>query len=92
MTNSGGRDHYLTEEKATVCLKIVNEWIEKKAGPGWEPALYPPGHEGGYWNVSLEGAMDNWPWLLSMDESVTWPEGVWVEAGASWYLALHRAD
>ncbi|MFF9879980.1 hypothetical protein, partial [Staphylococcus pasteuri] len=48
-------NRYLTEEEAAACLKIVNEWITKKAGPGWEAALYGPGHEGDYWNVSLEG-------------------------------------
>ena len=83
-------DRYLTEEEAAACLKIVKEWIERKAGPEWDPRLYRPGHEGDFWNISLEGAQDDWPWLMSQDESVTWPKGVYVEAGASWYLCLIR--
>lgn len=82
----------LTEAKAKACLKIVQAWIDRTAGEGWEPALYPPGHEGPYWNISLEGAQDDWPWLMKQDETVTWPTGVFAEPGASWYLALHVAD
>lgn len=78
----------ITAEQANACLAIVQAWIDKTAGPGWEPALYEPGHEGNYWNISLEGAQDDWPWLMSNDELVIWPDGVRVEAGASWYISL----
>lgn len=81
----------ISKEQATACLKIITDYIERIAGPGWEPALYPPGHEGNYWCVSLEGA-DEWAIKIQRDETVTWPAGVWTEPAYSWCLALHPTD
>lgn len=80
---------YITEEQAKACLDLVKEWIERKAGPGWEPKLYEPGFHAEGWTIALEGLADlEWPWTMSQDKSVPWPDGVWVEAGSDWYLSL----
>lgn len=75
---------YLPKGTAQRCLKIVEGFV----GEGWEPALYPPGHEGEMWVVSLEGAGE-WSIDLSNDDTVTWPDGVFVEPVASWCLGLY---
>jgi hypothetical protein len=82
---------YLTEEQADKCLKIVQKYIERRVGEGWDPKLYRPGHEGEFWNISLEGA-DEWAYDITTDESVTWPDGVFAEPVATWCLALHVAS
>lgn len=85
-----GQNEQLTREQAEACLKIVQEWIDKKQGvPGWEVTLYEPGFHCDGWSAALEGTEIEWPWLMSTDESVTWPDGVFAEPGASWYLGLY---
>jgi len=79
----------ITEAQAQQCLKTVAIWIEENAGGGYDPALYEPGFHADGWTIALEGiAHIEWPWTISQDESVTWPEGVRVEAGSHWYLSL----
>lgn len=81
----------LTEAQALACFKIVRAWIHDKVGPSWQPVLYGVGFHCNGWAIALEGALDDWPWHLSQDESVTWPDGVFAEPGASWYLGLYPA-
>lgn len=81
---------HITEEQAQACLKTVQEWIDRQAGPGWEPKAYGPEFHSQGWTIALEGlAHLEWPWTMSQDEEVVWPDGVWVEPGADWYLCLH---
>lgn len=79
----------LTREQAEACLKIVQDWIDKKSGPGWEVKLYEPGFHCTGWALALEGGPVMWPWLISQDTAVMWPDGVHIEPGASWYLGLY---
>jgi hypothetical protein len=85
---SPGNPDYITRTDAHECLKIVNAWLEKQAGPGGGPALYVD-HEGPHWNIACEGALYDWPWLITNDAAVTWPKGVWVSAGNGWSLSLY---
>ncbi len=87
MTSEDGTT-YLTEGEAKECLHLIKECTDRRFGPGWEPALYPPGHEGEFWNVSLEGLED---WAMRVDEVVAWPPGVYAEPIYSWGIALYRA-
>lgn len=79
---------YITETKARECLEIVKKYLGQIDG-GWA-VLYPPGHEGPMWVVSLEGCGD-WAIRISQDEEVTWPEGVFTEPVAHWCLGLYPA-
>lgn len=81
----------LTRAKAEECLKVVQKYIDQKYEPGWEPKLYAPGHEGPYWNISLEGAGEWAIWIGGRDET-PFPDGVFTEPGTSWYLALYPAN
>lgn len=79
----------LTIGKAEQCRRAVEEWFIDHMG--WaedRPTLYKPGHEGDMWVLSLEGC-DDWAIRLSADESVKWPDGVWVEPVADWCLGLY---
>lgn len=76
---------YITEELARECLDVVKKFV----GPDWDPALYPPGHEGPMWVVSLEGDED---WAVRIiDFNHCFPPGVFVEPVASWCLGLYPA-
>lgn len=79
---------YITAKQAKACLTVVQDYVAKIAGPGWEPALYPPGHEGEFWCVSLEGP-DEWALRIGQAEDIVWPGGVWTEPQTSWCLALY---
>lgn len=77
----------ITKELATECLAVVKGLL----GTGGEDArLYPPGHEGPYWCVSLEGHEYDWPYRLSQIDGA-FPVGVWTEAVNGFALALHPA-
>lgn len=78
----------VTAEK---CLAIVQRYVDRVAGPGWEPALYPPGHEGPMWVASLEG-VGEWAIGIARDDKVIWPDGVFVEPVASWCLGLYPSN
>lgn len=82
----------LTREKAEECLATVREWLVKKDGQ-WaadEAKLYEPGFHCNGWAIALEGGPEEWPWHISQDVGEEgWPDGVFVEPGASWYLSLH---
>jgi len=84
-------DEQLTREQAEACLKIVQDWIAIRGGKQWlgHLKLYEPGFHCGGWAIALEGGPEEWPWYISQDKSITWPEGAFVEAGATWYLGLH---
>lgn len=82
---------YVTIEQANACLAVVQEYIDHTEGPGWEPKVYPPGHEGDYYVVSLECGADNWPYAISKPGTVTWPDGVAVGAVNHFALSLHPA-
>lgn len=77
------RRRYITEAQAGACLAIVRKYTGDDSA-----ALYGPGHEGEFFNISLEGGMEEWAIRISQDDTVVWPEGVWVEPVASWCLAL----
>lgn len=81
----------LTREKAEAGLAVVQRYINTTYGPGWEPKLYEPGHEGPFWNVSLEGAED-WTLRIRMYDETEFPPGVYVEAVNSWCLALYPVE
>lgn len=89
-TISGDKDpsrNYLTSEEALACLKIV----EKYLGPDCEPKLYRD-HEGPYWNISYEGGPEEWAYRITVDDTVTWPVGVFVDCVATdWCISLHPA-
>lgn len=82
---------YLTREKAEASLEIVKEYIDRKCGPGWEPKLYAPGHEGPFWNISLEGAGE-WAIRIGGYDETPFPPGVFPEPVYSWCLALYPAS
>lgn len=78
----------LTRAVAEECQPIAQGYVDRIAGPGWDVALYPPGHEGPFWALSLEGAED-WAMMIGHDDTVTWPGGVFTEAVHSWCLGLY---
>jgi hypothetical protein len=80
----------LSRKTAEACLAVVQQYIDRTEGEGWEPKLYPPGHEGPFWVVSLECQSD-WAIDIGSAEGITWPDGVFPEAVASWCLGLHVA-
>lgn len=82
---------YLPEDLARECLKVVQKFTDEHAGPGWNPKLYRPGHEGPFWNISLEG-VEEWAYDASISDSIEWPDGVYVEAVNTWCLALYPAS
>ena len=77
----------LTREQAEACLKIVQDWIDEKYGPGYEVKLYDPGFHCTGWALVLTGMPDEWPWLIS--QAGHWPQGVFAEPGSDWYLGLY---
>lgn len=83
-----GNPGYVTKDDAERCLKAVTAWLELRSGPETGAALYVD-HEGPYWNIACEGVLYGWPWLLSQDDTIIWPDGVHVEAGTGWSLNLH---
>lgn len=80
-------DSPLPEATALRCLELVNEWLVDRFGGGLEPALYPPGHEGDFWAVSLEGFQEWAVWIG--DARILWPQGVFPEPVYSWCLGLY---
>lgn len=72
---------YVSEAQTAECLRIVREYTRNDSAK-----LYPPGHEGDYWCVSLE---DSSEWAYDIANTEEWPDGVWVEPVYSWCLALH---
>lgn len=82
----------ITKTQAAECLAIVQAWVNEKSGPGWDPQLYPPGFHANGWTIALEGSFEDWPYRMSEDETITWPRGVWVEAGNTWYLGLYPTE
>lgn len=80
----------LTREQAEACLKIAQDWVGLRAGPGWsdEMKLYEPGFHCDGWAIALEGGPEDWPWHVSQAEDI-WPQGVFAEAGSDWYLGLY---
>lgn len=76
----------LSEEQAQECLTVVRNLL----GPGGEDAaIYPPGHEGPMWVVSLEGCGDWAVRLAALDGA--FPADVFVEPVADWCLGLYPA-
>lgn len=78
----------LARAKAEASLEVVKTYIDQKYDPGWEPKLYAPGHEGPFWNISLEGVGD-WAIRIGGYDETPFPEGVFAEPGTDWYLALY---
>lgn len=77
----------LTDEKVKEVQRVVEAWFTVR-GCDAAPALYPPGHEGPMWVLSLEG-YDDWATDVSNDDVVKWPAGVWVEPVTAWCLGLY---
>lgn len=85
---SNDDDETLTRAQVEACLLIVQDYIDRTEGHGWEVAVHPPGHEGRHWVASLECGADNWPYAISEPGTVTWPPGVWVEPATHFALSL----
>lgn len=81
----------LTVGKFDQARKVVDRWFADKYPDCDRPTPYKPGHEGPMWVLSLEGGPDDWPILLSHDDTVTWPDGVFAEPVNSWCLGLYPA-
>lgn len=81
----------LSRTQAEACLKIVQQYVDQKYGEGWEPKLYAPGHEGPYWNISLEGA-DEWALRIGGYDETQFPSGVFAEPVYPWCLGLYPAS
>lgn len=85
---SGEKDptrDYLGAGRALACLKIVEGYL----GPDCDPKLYRD-HEGPFWNISYEGGPEEWAYRVTMDDTVTWPDGVHVECVATdWCIGLY---
>lgn len=77
----------LTIGKAEAAKRVAEEWCDSKFF-GDAPAMYKPGHEGAMWVLSLEGYED-WAVRIAQDDTVKWPDGVWVEPVAGWCLGLY---
>jgi len=84
-------DHkHVTEAQATACREIAQAYIDRTYGSGWDVAVYPPGHEGDFWVLSLELGEHYWPYEIGDDDdTVVWPAGVWTEAKNHFALALY---
>jgi hypothetical protein len=89
-TSGKGRNWHPCMPRAVAeqMLGMVRQFLAEQYGEGWNPKLYEPGHEGNYWNISLEGPGD-WPYQFTCEESEKWPAGVYAEADTSWCLALY---
>lgn len=83
----------LTIDKAEQAKRVAEEWFIDKIGfqESELPTMYAPGHEGPMWVLSLEGGPEDWTIMLSHDDTVKWPDGVFVEPVASWCLGLYPA-
>lgn len=77
----------LTDGQAQAARTVVDHWFAAR-GYVDRPALYPPGHEGPMWVLSLE-ACGEWSIDVSNNKALEWPAGVWVEPVASWCLGLY---
>lgn len=80
----------LTRSTAEECLKVAQEFVTRVYGEGWKLKLYEPGHEGNFWNISLE-LSGEWAYDVTVDPSVQWPKGVFAEPVAMWCLGLYPA-
>lgn len=80
----------LTRAQVEACLLIVQDYIDRTEGHGWEVAVHPPGHEGRHWVASLE-CQTNWPYAISERGVIAWPDGVAVGAVNHFALSLHPA-
>jgi hypothetical protein len=76
-----------THAQVVAALEVVRRWLGPVDGP--EIKWRDIGHEGPYWCVSGEIGRD-WPYPISIDQSVTWPDGIWVEPVNHFALAIHR--
>lgn len=83
----------LTIDKAEQAKRVAEEWFIDKIGfqESELPVLYQPGHEGPMWVLSLEGGPEDWTIMLSHNDTVKWPDGVFVEPVNSWCLGLYPA-
>jgi hypothetical protein len=82
----------LTPDQAEHAQRVANDWFKAQGFEDTElPAMYQPGHEGPMWVLSLEGGPEDWPILLSHDDTVTWPDGMYVEPVTHWCLGLYPA-
>lgn len=79
---------YLPRARAEEVQRAVQAHIDGAYGPGWEVALYPPGHEGEFWALSLEGCEE---WAYGIGDAGIIPEGVFAEPVYSWCLGLYPA-
>lgn len=76
-----------TVAQVDAALAVVRQWLGAEDGPHIKRRSL--GHEGPYWCVSGEIGRD-WPYPISVDQSVTWPDGIWVEPVNHFALAIHR--
>lgn len=75
----------LSADQAHECLVIVRGLLGTD-----EAQLYPPGHEGPMWVISLEGWED---WAIRLSElTEEFPDGVFVEPVTGWCLGLYPAS
>lgn len=74
----------ITEDQANACLTVVRTLLGTD-----EATLYPPGHEGPMWVISLEG-WEDWTIRLAAIDGA-FPDGVFAEPVNHWCLALYPA-
>lgn len=86
-------DRHLTEEEAHTCAGILREWFERRTEVARVPSVHRPDLKRDCWRLTVRRAIwpSEWPWEVSRDDSLKWPEGVWVEPpGGGGTLNLHR--
>lgn len=81
----------ITQKQARECLTLVQEWVDRTLGKGWEARLYDPGFHADAWTIALECDADCWPFQITDRGNVLWPRGVFVEPLNHWALSLHPA-
>lgn len=73
---------HIPEHVARYCLEVVKATVSDDA------RLYPPGHEGDMWVVSLEGYGD---WTYDFPNGDL-PRSVFAEPVTSWCLGLYPKE
>lgn len=77
----------LTIGKFDEARAVVKTWLTVHGYPEM-PTPYMPGHEGPMWVLSLE-SYEDWAILISQDDAVQWPAGVFAEPVTGWCLGLY---